>query len=339
MSQIQAWTASQANQPLSLQSFDLGELAAEEVEIQVQHCGICHSDLSVWHNDWGISRYPIVLGHEAVGTVKAIGSAVRGLTVGQKVGVGWNAGSCMHCHPCLNGEGNLCHHAQPTMIGHHGGFADTIRSHWLWAIPIPQTLDVSRAGPLLCGGITVFAPLSVFNVKPTDRVGIVGIGGLGHMAIKFARAWGCEVTAFTSSSSKMDEAYELGAHRVISTYDQTAIQRAVNSIDFLLITVNVSLEWTGLLKTLKPNGRMHVVGAVLEPLAIPAVELLFGQKSVSASPTGSPAMMATMLDFADRHQILPEVEHFPMSAVNEAFEHLAAGKARYRIVLDADFNY
>lgn len=331
---IQGWAAHGAKRKLEPFSYDAGLLGPEEVEIAVEYCGLCHSDISILNNDWGLSRYPVIPGHEAVGRVVAAGDHAKGLHIGQRVGVGWNADSCMHCHECKTGNNNLCLAAAPTIVGRHGGFADRIRAHWLWAIPLPDTLDISSAGPLLCGGITVFAPLITFGVKPTDRVGVVGIGGLGHLALQFANAWGCEVTAFTSNPSKADEAREFGAHRIVSSRDSAEILQAANSLDFLFITVNLPLDWASLLKTLKPNGRMHVVGAVLEPMPIPAFDLIMGQKSVSGSPTGGPATISSMLDFAARHSIEPQVEHFPLSKVNDAIEHLAAGKARYRVVLD-----
>jgi len=337
MTEIIAWAASAAKQKLALQHFQLGELPAEEVEIAVEHCGLCHSDLSMLKNDWGISQYPAVLGHEAVGRVIAVGERVQSLKVGQRVGVGWTAGSCFHCYQCQTGHSNLCAKAQPTIAGHYGGFANKLRAHELWAIPLPDALDISTAGPLLCGGITVFSPLYSYDIKPTAHVGVVGIGGLGHMALKFARAWGCEVTAFSSHESKANEAKSFGAHNVASSRDSALLANMANTLDLLIVTVNVPLDWTALLRTLKPNGRLHVVGAVLEPMPIPAFELIMGQKSVSGSPTGDPAMLATMLEFAARHHIAPQVEHFPMSQINEALAHLEAGKARYRVVLDADF--
>lgn len=333
---IRGWAASGPEKKLEAFSYDAGSLDADEVEIAVEYCGLCHSDLSILNNDWGMTRFPVVPGHEAIGRVVARGDHVKGLPIGQRVGVGWNAKSCMHCHECITGDNNLCAEATPTIIGHHGGFAERMRAHWAWAIPLPDALDAASAGPLLCGGITVFAPLADF-VKPTDHVGIVGIGGLGHMAVRFAHAWGCEVTAFSATPSKTEEARKLGAHRVVSSRDRADILKAANTLDFLLVTVNVPLDWTSLLKTLRPNGRMHVVGAVLEPLPIPAFELISWQKSVSGSPTGGPAAIASMLEFAARHRIVPQVEHFPMSRINDAVDHLAAGKARYRVVLDADF--
>ncbi|SDW17251.1 NADPH-dependent aldehyde reductase Ahr [Nitrosomonas communis] len=331
---ISGWAALDAKQKLEPFTYDAGPLGLEEVEVAVEFCGLCHSDLSIINNDWGLSKYPVIPGHEVVGRIVAVGDHVKELKIGQRVGIGWNVNSCMHCHECLTGHHNLCLQAAPTIIGHYGGFAERVRSHWLWAIPLPNALEISSAGPLLCGGITVFAPLLIHGIKPTDRVGVVGIGGLGHLALQFARAWGCEVTAFTSNLSKAEETRAFGAHHVVSSRNNAEIRKVANSLDFLMVTVNVPLDWTLLLKTLKPNGRMHVVGAVLEPMPIPAFELIMGQKSVSGSPTGGPAMLATMLDFAARHHIAPQVEHFPLNKVNDAIGHLAASKARYRIVLD-----
>ncbi len=337
MTEIRAWAAPGPKQPLAPWHFAPGEIGPEEVEVRVEHCGICHSDLSMLNNEWGFSQYPLVAGHEVVGRVVGLGERTKGLSLGQRVGLGWTAESCMHCRPCLSGHQHLCGEARGTIVGHHGGFADRVRAHWAWALPLPEGLDPASAGPLLCGGVTVFAPLLVFGVKPTDRVGVVGIGGLGHMALKFAKAWGCAVTAFTSSPSKADEAHAFGAHHVISSRDSRAIRAAAGSLDLLLVTVNVALDWPALISTLAPRGRMHVVGAVLQPIPVSAFDLIIGERSVSGSPTGSPSTIATMLDFAARHAIQPQIERFPMSGINEALTRLDRGEARYRIVLDADF--
>lgn len=331
-----AWVASGKKKKLELQSLDAGPLGAEDVEVKVEHCGLCHSDLSVLNDEWGMSQYPAVLGHEVIGRVTAVGSMAKGLKVGQRVGVGWNSGSCMHCRQCKGGDHNLCAAAQPTIIGHRGGFASHVRLHWAWAIPIPEKLNFADAGPLLCGGITVFNPVMMY-ATPTSRVGFIGIGGLGHMGVKFAKAYGCEVTAFTSSEKKFDEARGFGAHHTLTSADTAGIKKLAGTLDLLISTVNVPLDWDALITTLAPKGRLHVVGAVLKPMPITAMPLIFGQKSVSGSPTGSPVAMETMLDFAARHQIAPKTEHMPMSQINEAFERLEAGKANYRIVLDADF--
>jgi alcohol/geraniol dehydrogenase (NADP+) len=331
-----AWVARAAKQTMALESVDLGPLGAEDVEVAVEHCGLCYSDLSVLNDDWGISQYPAILGHEVVGRVTAIGSNAKGLAVGQRVGIGWYAGSCMHCSQCMSGSHHLCRQVQATIIGHRGGFATHIRSHWAWTIPLPEKLNFAEAGPLLCGGVTVFAPL-VMYIKPTGRVGIIGIGGLGHMAVKFARAYGCDVTAFTSSESKFAEAEGFGANHVVSSKDSAAIKKLSGSFDLLVSTVNVKIDWDAMIGTLAPNGRLHLVGAVLEPIPVSAFSLILQQRSVSGSPTGSPVAIEKMLDFASRHNIAPQNEHYPMSNINEAFARLESGKARYRIVLDADF--
>jgi uncharacterized zinc-type alcohol dehydrogenase-like protein len=336
MALIDAWVATAAKQKLVRQKLDLGPLGAEDVEVKVEHCGLCHSDVSVLNNEWGISQFPAVLGHEAIGRVIEVGSAAKGLKVGQRVGIGWTASSCMHCRQCKSGDQHLCLNAQPTIIGHPGAFASHVRSHWAWTLPLPEQLDFSEAGPLLCGGITVFNPLAMY-ARPTSRVGIVGIGGLGHMGVKFAAAYGCDVTAFTSSESKFDEARGFGANLVVSSRDSTAIKKLAGMFDLLIVTVNVTLDWEAMIASLAPNGRMHVVGAVTEPIPVASAPMIFGQKSVSGSPTGSPVAIEAMLDFAARHDITPQTEHLPMSRINEAFERLEAGKARYRIVLDADF--
>ena len=284
-SQINAWVAKSANQPIVQERVDLGPLGPEDVEVAVEHCGLCHSDLSVLNNEWSISQYPAVLGHEIVGRITALGPNTKGLKIGQRVGVGWFSGSDMHCRQCLSGNHHLCPQAQATIIGHRGGFASHVRAHWAWVIPLPEKLNFADAGPLLCGGITVFNPLAMYG-RPTDRVGIIGIGGLGHMAVKFAAACGCHVTAFTASESKFDEARGFGASQVVSTKDSAAIKKLVGSIDLLISTVNVPLDWDAILNTLAPSGRLHIVGAVLKPIPVPAFSLILGS---GASPVLRPA--------------------------------------------------
>jgi uncharacterized zinc-type alcohol dehydrogenase-like protein len=331
-----AWVTKGAKQPMTLQTVDPGPLGIEDVEIAVENCGLCHSDISVWTNEWGISQYPAILGHEVIGRITAVGANAKGLKVGQRVGVGWYSGSCMHCHQCMSGSHHLCPEAQATIVGHRGGFASHVRSHWAWAIPLPEKLNFADAGPLLCGGVTVFAPLQMY-AKPTDRVGIIGIGGLGHMAVKFAAAYGCDVTAFTSSQSKFDEAKGFGANHVLLSNDSAAIKKLAGSFDLLISTVNVKLDWDAMIGSLAPNGRLHVVGVVLDPIPVAAFSIIAQQRSVSGSPSGPPVAIDSMLDFASRHNIAPQTEHFPMSKINEAFARLESGKAHYRIVLDADF--
>lgn len=181
-----------------------------------------------------------------------------------------------------------------------------MRSHWAWALPLPEGIDPAEAGPLLCGGITVFNPIAMY-AKPTSRVGVLGIGGLGHMAVKFAKAYGCDVTAFTSSESKFEEARGFGAHHVVSSRDSDAIKKLAGTFDLLIVTVNVPLDWEAIIgTTLAPNGRLHFVGAVLEPVPFAVFSLIGAQRCISGSPTGSPVDMELMLEFAARHKITPQ---------------------------------
>jgi len=228
---------------------------------------------------------------------------------------------------------NLCGNAKGIIIGRHGGFADKVRVQAASAVPLPDNLDIASAGPLFCGGVTVFTPIFDSGLKPTAKVGVIGIGGLGHMALGFLNKWGCEVTAFTSSEDKMKEAYKLGAHKTVNSRDPMALKAVKGEYDLIIATVNVKLDWNAYLQTLTQRGCLHLVGLVLDPLDINVGNLMGAQRSVSSSPVGSPATIATMLEFAARHDIRPTVEEYPMSQVNEAMEHLHNGKARYRIVL------
>lgn len=336
MSTIHAYAATSAKGNFEPFSFDPGELGPDEVEIKVEYCGICHSDLSMLNNDWGMTKFPFVAGHEATGTVVALGSGARGLQLGQRVGVGWSAYSCLSCPQCIAGDHNLCPTAQGTIVGRHGGFADRLRAQWTWVRPLPDALDLATAGPLLCGGITVFAPFLIHKIPPTARVGVIGIGGLGHMALQFASKWGCEVHAFTTSDDKEAEARRLGAHHVHNTRKPDALNRLAGKLDLILSTINVPPDVHGLFGALAPKGRLHLLGAVLEPLPVSALDLIFRQKEMSGSPTGSPSALDLMLDFSARHGVAPVTETFPMSKINDAFEHLRSGRARYRIVLQND---
>ena len=330
---IHAYAARTPKGELTPYEYEPGPLGDEQVEIAVSHCGVCHSDLSMLDNEWGMTGYPFVPGHEVAGIVAAVGSRVTTVKPGDQVGLGWFSRSCLTCHQCVGGDQNLCPTAEQTIVGRPGGFADRIRAHAGWVFPIPASLDLAKVGPLFCGGVTVFNPLIQFDVRPTHRVGVVGIGGLGHMALKFLNKWGCQVVAFSSSAGKADEAKSFGAHQVVNSRDDAAMQKLAGSLDFILVTVNASLNWPAYIAALAPKGRLHFVGAVLEPLSIGVFSLLMGQKSVSASPLGSPTTTAAMIEFAAQHEIAPVTETFPLAKVNEAIDHLRAGKARYRVVL------
>ncbi|MCW8886119.1 MAG: NAD(P)-dependent alcohol dehydrogenase [Motiliproteus sp.] len=330
---IKAYAAMEAGAELQPFEYDPGPLAPEQVEIDVEYCGLCHSDLSMIDNDWRNGQFPLVPGHEVVGTVAQVGSQVQGLNVGQVVGLGWHSGYCNHCNHCHSGDHNLCSRAEGTIVGHHGGFAEKVRADANSVVAIPDGIDLESAGPLFCGGITVFNPLVQFDIKPTDKVAVIGIGGLGHMALQFLNAWGCEVTAFTSSEVKRQEALSLGAHHTLNSIDKEQIAGAAGRFDLIISTVNVKLDWNLYLGTLNAKGRLHFVGATLEPLDLNVFNLLMAQRSVSGSPVGSPATITQMLNFAAHHQIKPQVEVFPFDQVNQALQHLRDGNAHYRVVL------
>lgn len=334
---IQAYAVQKAKGRLKPIEYDPGALGADQVEISISACGLCHSDLSMIDNEWGDSEYPLVPGHEIVGKIAQVGTNVKHLKIGDTVGLGWFSGSCLTCHACLSGDHNLCADAEQTIVGRHGGFADKVRCQATWATPLPAGLDVIKAGPLFCAGITVFNPLVQFDVRPTQRVGVIGIGGLGHLALQFLNKWGCEVTAFTSTDAKREEALRMGAHHIVNSRHAAQLMKIAGSLDFILSTVAVDLDWDAYLDALAPKGRLHIVGVIPSPMEVTADVLIGGQHSLSGSPTGTPAMLRTMLDFCARHRIEPVTEIFPMSRVNEAISHLRAGKARYRVVLENDF--
>jgi len=331
---IKAYAVNEPKGKLEPFEYDPGVLRDNEVEIDVKFCGVCHSDLSMMDNEWGFSQYPLVPGHEVVGTISSFGNNVNNLKVGDYVGLGWHSGYCMSCTSCMSGDHNLCSSAQATIVGHHGGFAEQVRAQAASVIKLPDNIDRESAGPLFCGGITVFNPLIQFGIKPTDKVGVIGIGGLGHMAVQFLNAWGCEVTAFTSSEKKKTEALKLGADQTLDSRNQSAIAGAAGQFDFIISTVNVKLDWNTYISTLKPKGRLHFVGATLEPLDIAAFSLIGAQRSVSGSPVGSPETISKMLDFAVQHNIKPVIEKYSFDKINEAIEKLRSGKAHYRIVLE-----
>ncbi|WP_142783228.1 NADPH-dependent aldehyde reductase Ahr [Changchengzhania lutea] len=332
---VNAYAASELGGKLENFQYELPETGNEQVDIKVHYCGVCHSDLSMLNNEWGMTQYPFVPGHEIVGEVSAVGSEVKSLKVGDKVGMGWYSASCMHCNQCVDGKQHLCGDAEGTIIGRHGGFADVVRGHWSWTTLLPEGLDMAKAGPLFCGGITVFNPIVLSGVQPTDKVGVIGIGGLGHLALKFLKAWGCEVIAFSSNPDKKDQILKMGAHQVINSRDPKELEGIAGSLNFILNTTNVSLDWNSYLTALAPQGKLHTVGAVLEPMEIPAFSLISAEKSVGGSPLGSIALTRKMLEFCVRHDIYPTVEEFKMDEVNEALAHLEEGKARFRVVLKA----
>lgn len=333
MNLIQGLAAHAAGAELLPFRYDPGELGSQEVEIGVSHCGVCYSDIHLISNDWGNSRYPFIPGHEIVGTITAVGSEVRALKVGQRVGLGWQSNSCGHCEWCIRGLENLCALSEGTCLHRHGGYADRVRANARFVLPIPEALPSEEAAPLLCGGITVYNPLRSHGVNPASRVGVVGIGGLGHLAIQFARVFGAEVTAFSSSVAKEEEARELGAHHFVNTRETKALREVAGKFEFILTTVNADQDWGIYVQALRPTGTLCFVGVPHSPVAVHAFPLIAGLRSITGSPIGSPHMLREMLDVAARHGVKAKTERFAMDKANEAIEKVKKNKVRYRAVL------
>lgn len=333
MPQIQGLAAHAAGAELLPFKYQPGELGARDVEIGISHCGICHSDLHLISNDWGISQYPFIPGHEVVGKVTAVGSEVRSLQVGQRVGLGWQSNSCGECEWCTRGLENLCAQADATCVHRHGGYADRVRANARFVIPIPDALGSENAAPLLCGGITVYNPLRANGVNPSSRVGVVGIGGLGHLAIQFARVFGAEVTAFSTSPEKEAEAKALGAHRFVNTRESRSLKDVAGSFDFILNTANADQDWGIYIQALRPTGTLCFVGVPPSPVSLQVFPLISGLRTVTGSPIGSPHQLREMLDVAARHGVKAQTESFPMAKANEAIEKVKKNKVRYRAVL------
>jgi uncharacterized zinc-type alcohol dehydrogenase-like protein len=333
MANIQGLAAHAAGAELLPYHYDPGKLGPHEVEIAITHCGICHSDLHLISNDWGISQYPFIPGHEIIGSVAAVGDAVSSLAVGQRVGLGWQSNSCGQCEWCTRGMENLCPAAEGTCVHRNGGYADRVRANSRFVFPIPEALKSEHAAPLLCGGITVYNPLRTHGVNPSSRVGVIGIGGLGHLAIQFAKVFGAEVTAFSTSAAKEDEARALGAHNFVNSRESKALKEVAGTLDLIVSTVNADQDWGVYIQALRPTGTLCFVGVPPSPVAVHAFPLISGLRSIGGSPIGSPYRIKEMLDVAARHGVKAQIEAFPMAKANEAIEKVKKNKVRYRAVL------
>ena len=330
---IKAYAAMEAGKNLEVFDYEAEPLKEKEVQIKVESCGICHSDISAIDNSWGASKYPMVAGHEVIGEIIGVGSNVSLHKIGNRVGLGWHSGYCHDCEHCDAGDHNFCSSTNKTVFSQYGGFAEQVTADEVSVIPIPNGLNHEDAGPLLCGGITVFTPIVEFNINKDHKVGIIGIGGLGHLALKFYKALGCHVTAFTNSEDKNNLLKSLGADEIVSSTDQSTIKSLGSQFDLIISTVNVKLDWNLYLSTIKPRGRLHFVGAVLAPIETSVFSLMGGRKSISGSPVGSPINIKKMLDFCSKHKISPMVEHFKFDQINDAIKKLRDNKVRFRAVL------
>lgn len=311
-------------QPFSYETPSLGPYG---VLLKISHCGLCHSDVHLIDNNWKRSIYPLVPGHEIIGTIAEKGKELSHLALGERVGVSWVRSSCLHCPTCLQGETSICPDKTTTCNGNYGGFADFMVADGRFCYPIPKELDSAHAAPLLCGGATVYAPLRRLRNQGFRAVGVVGIGGLGHLALQFARALGCEVTALSSTPNKKQEALRLGAHHFLS-------EIPLNRFDLILCTVHQNLDWDRLIGALKPSGTLCVLGRPDTPAAVDFSQLISFQKSITGSATASRAVLGEMLSFAAFHKIAPQIEKMPLAEANQAIVRLKSGAVRYRIVLE-----
>lgn len=338
-----AWGATAADAAIAPISIDRRALRPEDVDIAINHCGVCHSDLHSARNDWGRTNYPFVPGHEIVGTVRGVGGAVTRYKVGDHVAVGCLVDSCMACDACEDDQEQYCHKgATGTYNGKdrqdgsptHGGYATSIVVRQELVLSLPDGLDSARAAPLLCAGITSYSPLRNWNVGPGSRVGVIGLGGLGHMGVKLAKGLGAEVTMITTSPAKGDDAKALGADHVLISTDRDAMKAAARSFDFLLDTVPVAHELPPYLALLDRQGTLCLVGAIDMLPSFHSGLLLGGQKAVAGSAIGGIAETQELLDFCAAKGILPDVEVIRMDEINHAYERMERSDVKYRFVID-----
>lgn len=330
---IHAMAVHEAGKSLSPWEYECPELGPNDCLVQVETCGICHSDLHMMDNDWGISNYPLVPGHEVVGKVVRTGEAVRHLRKGDRVGVGWQRSACLTCLDCLEGNENLCAQGQGVISHGHGGFADHLVMDSRFCFRLPREIPTEKAGPLLCGGITVYSALKHAGMGSGLSIGVIGLGGLGHLAVLFASRLGNRVAVFTTSQDKVEYAKELGADEAFDCSADKIPENLDRPLQILINTVPHHLDWNAYLNLLASDGVLTFVGVPGGPAEIDLNNLLFKRRRIMASPIGGRADISSMLELSARHQILPIVEPFPLPEANEALDKLRANRIRYRAVL------
>jgi uncharacterized zinc-type alcohol dehydrogenase-like protein len=319
-------------QPLKPFTYDPPNMGANDVRVSVSHCGVCHTDIQAIDDYYGITKYPFVPGHEIVGYVSHVGSAVSSLKEGDRVGIGWQGRSCMQCEWCLKGEEQLCMDIVKTATWTpYGGFSSSVVVNHRFAYPLPEAMPSDVAAVLMCAGITVYSPLRSYAEQPSQKIAIIGVGGLGHLAIQFAHALNYEVTVISSSSDKKEQALAFGADTFIVSSDRAGLRQHAFGFDLLLCTATGRIPWETLLESLKKEGRLVLLG--FPDVSLNSTDLVAHQLSITGSFLGNRATMREMLSFAQAHHITPMVETMPMSKVNEALQRVKENKARYRIVL------
>ncbi len=329
---IRGYAAQALGETLTPITYAPPALGAHDVRIAVTHCGVCHTDLQAINDYYGITRFPFVPGHEIVGFISEVGPDVPSLKEGDRVGVGWQARSCGGCEWCLKGETQLCMRIEDTTVMvPHGGFSSSVVADHRFVHPLPPSMPAEIGAVLMCAGVTVYSALQTHVTRPDLKVGILGVGGLGHLAIQFAHALGCEVTALSSSPDKKQQALAFGADHFIDATDRESMRQVSYGFDLLVCTANKGIDWSSLLMALKKRGRLVLLG--FPDLEFNSTNLVAHELSITGSLIGNPSKMRAMLSFAQEHSIAPVVELMPMSLVNAALQKVKENKARYRIVL------
>ena len=343
MPKTSAYAAASAKAPLAALSIDRRDPGPHDVSIEVLYCGVCHSDIHQARDEWGGAAFPMVPGHEIVGRVKQIGPSVTKFAVGDIAGVGCMVDSCRACDPCSQGLEQFCSKGcaftyngtemdrkTPTQ----GGYSTDIVVAERFALKVPNGLDPAGAAPLLCAGITTYSPLRQWNCKKGDRVGVVGLGGLGHMAVKLAASMGAEVTMLSTSASKEADARRLGAHEFALTKNDATFKKLAGRFDLIIDTISAPHDYNQYLRMLRVRGTMVVVGVPAEPTPVAAFSLINGNKRLAGSLIGGIAETQELLDYCAEHKIVSEVEVIPMQMINEAYERILKADVKYRFVVD-----
>lgn len=337
------YAALEAKASLQPFSFERREPGAHDVQIDIQFCGICHSDIHQVKNEWGGATYPMVPGHEMAGVVRAIGAKVTRYKVGDHVGVGCFVDSCRHCEPCEKDLQQFCENGVSFSYGSteqdkktptQGGYSDKIVVDENYVFRIPTNLPLDGAAPLLCAGITLYSPLVHWKAGPGKKVAIIGLGGLGHMGVKIAKALGADVTVLSQSLKKKEDAKKLGAHHFYATSDESTFSSLHNKFDLIINTVSAPLDWNKYLQLLKVDGTLVVVGIPDRDIPVGAFSLVGGRRSLAGSLIGGCKETQEMLDFCGQHNITSDVEVIPIQKVNEAYERVIKSDVRYRFVID-----
>lgn len=342
-SKTKAYAAFSATTPLEPHTLERRSLNPHDVEITIEYCGVCHSDIHQARNEWGGAIYPMVPGHEIVGHVKKVGSAVKKFNIGDRVGVGVIVDSCRHCNSCHDHLEQYCENGasltynsteQDKKTPTYGGYAQSIVTTEDFVLKIPKNLSLAAAAPLLCAGITTYSPLRHWNIGPGQKVGIIGLGGLGHMGVKFAHAFGAETHVITTSPHKKTDALKLGAKGIIVSKDPADIAQHANSFDFILSTISASYKLETYLSLLKRDGTLVTVGLPSKPLELDLSGIVHGRKTVAGSMIGGIQETQEMLDFCGKHNITAEIEMIPIQEINTAYERMVKGNVHYRFVID-----